>query len=924
MQRLLFLPVFILFIAFSYLFKTFYPDYLWFQSFNFQDVWWFTLKTRWVVFAALFTLTFFVLRLNLSITRFIAGRTVTTGQPRFSTPFKGLNDFLTQLSQAQTNSKQSLPAVILRGLSTLGVFIVSIMVALSFSTNWETIFSFIHQTSFNVADPIFKQDLSFYFFSLPMIELAKNWFSTVLILSFAFSGFLYFQQNILLFLFSKDIKNTGLRVHLFLLLGLFFMIVAFGAYLNVYSLLYSNRGAVFGASYTDIHAQLWGFKVLAGALLIQALLFIISAFRSISMLPFMTLGLVFVLSILVNSVYPNFVQKFVVNPNELKKESPYIAHNINYTRMAYGLDSIEMTSFPVDQTLTQSDLQNNDNIVDNIRLWNQEPLKQTFSQLQEIRLYYEFSNVDVDRYSIDGAMKQVMLSAREIDTSQLSSQAQTWINQRLIYTHGYGLVMTPVSRVTPEGLPYFYVKDLPPRSEISHEVTQPEIYFGEKNNGYRILNTHEREFNYPKVGQNVYVNYQGSGGIQLNSLFKRLVFSWKFSDIKILISSLIHDKSRLVFESDIRSIVKKITPFIAYDRDPYLVLRDNGRLVWMLDGYTLSSRFPYSEPFGRGDLNYIRNAVKVTIDAYSGETRFYAMPGDPIIETYAKFYPNLFNNYASMPHDLKQHIRFPKDLFNLQAAMLRTYHMTDVQVFYNREDLWSFPREIYGETEKQMDAYYMVTKLPGDEKESFVLMMPFTPTNKNNMIAWMTAKCDPDSYGQLRAFKFPKDKTIYGPTQIESRIDQDTEISQKLTLWGQVGSRVIRGNLMVVPVKDSLIYVEPIYLQATQSKLPELKRVIFSYGDKVVMDETLPRAISTLFTGNSQSVIDLEAGFIPDLTKPSSLETLLDQLFNNYDRFKQNARKGNWEQFGKGLGELDRTINSLKHNHKQLNNQKEI
>ena len=917
MSRLIFLPVLVVFVLLSYLFKNLYPDYLWFQSFDYASVWWFMLKTRWVVFGGVFLLTFFILRFNLQITRRIAGNSVSTGELRFTTPFSSLNSFLMQLFKSQSEVQPSLPAVLLGGLSTIGVVIVSVLVGLSFSADWETVFSFLHQTSFDLTDPIFNRDLSFYFFELPMIEWLRNWVATLIILSLAFSGFLYFQKNVLLFLFTKNTSNKGLRAHLYVLISAFFVVLSVGAYLKIFDLLYSNRGVVFGASFTDVHAQLWGYKIVAIALAIQALLFAVYAFWKRGFLPFMTLGAVFVLGVFLNSIYPSFIQNYVVAPNELQKETPYIANNIQYTRKAYGLDGMETVSFPVKQTLTETDLLRNKNIIDNIRLWNQEPLKQTFSQLQEIRLYYEFSNVDVDRYSVDGAMKQVMLSAREMDTSQLSSQAQTWINQRLVYTHGYGLCMTPVSRVTPDGLPHFYIKDLPPRSTEVGSVSRPEIYFGEKNNGYRILNTNEREFDYPRADSNVYTHYKGDGGISLNSLFKRFIFAWKFSDIKILISSLIHGESRLVFDADIRTIVRKITPFIAYDRDPYLVVRDDGRLIWMLDGYTLSDRFPYSEPFGTQGLNYIRNAVKVTIDAYTGETKFYAMSGDPIIATYKKYYPDLFHAYRDMPSDIKRHVRFPKDLFSLQASMLRTYHMTDVQVFYNREDVWSIPKEIYGENEKQMDAYYMVTKLPGDKEESFVLMMPFTPTNKNNMIAWMTAKCDPNAYGQLRAFKFPKDKTIYGPTQIESRIDQDTEISQKLTLWGQVGSRVIRGNLMVVPVEESLIYVEPIYLQATQSKLPELKRVIFSYGDRVVMNETLPQAISTLFSNvdfNSQRETEF---FKPDFSGKRSMDALLDELLEKYDQFKSSAKLGNWDQFGRGLSDLEKSIQLIRMNRKK-------
>ncbi|NQY74206.1 MAG: UPF0182 family protein, partial [Candidatus Margulisbacteria bacterium] len=556
--------------------------------------------------------------------------------------------------------------------------------------------------------------------------------------------------------------------------------------------------------------------------------------------------------------------------------------------------------------------QNNSNTINNIRLWNQGPLKDTFSQLQEIRLYYEFSNIDVDRYTINGNLEQVMLSPREMDISKFTSLAQTWINQHLVYTHGYGVVMSPVSRVTSEGLPHFYIKDFPPNSSIDLKITQPEVYYGEKIKDYLIVNTDESEFDYPKGEDNMYTHYAGAGGIQLDSLFKKFVYALKFSELKILISPQIKKKSRILYDHDIRNIVSTIAPFLVFDQDPYLVISPEGRMVWMLDAYTLSGNFPYSQPYRRG-VNYIRNSVKATIDAYSGETQFYIVdPKDPLIQTYSKIYGHLFKPFDQMPAGLQAHIRYPKDLFHVQANLYSTYHMTNPQVFYNKEDLWNIPSEIYGESEQRMNAYYMVTKLPDDEADSFILMLPFTPTNKNNMIGWMGAKCDLNEYGKLTVFKFPKDRTIYGPMQIESRIDQDTDISQKLTLWGQMGSRVIRGNLMVVPIEQSLIYVEPIYLQATSSKLPELKRVIFAYNNQIEMKENLYTAISSVFDGAQFESSEDDTNKLSSSSKPTgSLKAIVHTLRQHFNAFKQAAKSNDWALFGKKLGQVDDSIKKL-------------
>ena len=534
---------------------------------------------------------------------------------------------------------------------------------------------------------------------------------------------------------------------------------------------------------------------------------------------------------------------------------PFIKHNIAYTQAAYQLNNINEIDVNYEKMLTSFNDDAFNSTLNNVRLWNPGPLKSTLKQLQEIRLYYEFKNIDIDRYMIDGAPQQVMLSVRELDINQISQQAQTWVNKHLIFTHGYGLCMVPVNQFNEEGLPELLIRDIPPVSKADITVSRPEIYFGESTNHYVIANTKQKEFDYPKDNENRYTHYNGSGGIKLNSIFKRIVYAIKLKDIKLLISQNIHSRSRLMYDRNVHQIPRKITPFITYDNDPYIVINKDGRLIWMLDGYTSSEKFPYSTPYARR-INYIRNSVLATVDAYTGETHFYIKDNnDPIIKAHASMYPNLFKSIDDLSPDLRSHIRFPKGLFKITSKVFNTYHMNDPQVFYNKEDVWTFPTETYDtDTGITMEPYYMYVQNPKSGAFEYVMMMPLTPSNKNNLVSILTASCDPGNFGEMTVYKLPKQETVYGPLQIESRIDQNTEISKDLTLWGQVGSRVIRGNLMVIPYKNSILYVEPIYLQATQSKLPELKRVIVAFGDKVTMSPSIYEGIATLTKGDFQKI----------------------------------------------------------------------
>jgi uncharacterized membrane protein (UPF0182 family) len=892
-------PLFVLFLLITQL----YPSYLWFDSFGLNTIWIKEIQSKLIIFGFGFGIALIWLSAHVSIASRHCRNRKSEKTPPIQTGIPFLDQFLSQLQKNISQSQFSqLPRKVYRTLKITAVGLLSLFFGFLAKGHWESIILFLNQSPMGSIEPIFNKDISFYLFSIPLFNAIQGWVLTLIIISLIATFWLYLSENLIPALFKKQRIGKGIQGHILFLLGILLIILGIGEWLSRYDMLFASSGVVHGIGYTDHHIRLPLQSLTSIGYILLGLLIWLWPVLPLKKIPiYGGIGLV-IIQLLGGSILPGMIQNYSVQPNEISKETPYMKNNIQFTRQAYGLNHITDEEFPVSNTLTLDSINAESLTMSNIRLWNREPLKQTFSQLQEIRLYYEFGNIDVDRYMINNQLQQVMLSPREMDTSQLTAQAQTWTNRHLIYTHGYGLCMSPVNEVSKEGLPKFYIKNLPPISPFM-TITRPEIYFGEKANEYVIVNTKQEEFDYPKGDKNVYTNYQGNGGIQINSFLKRLIYALHFSDMKLLVSSLITSESRLLYDRSITAIVKKITPFIALDNDPYLVVSDTGRLVWMLDGYTFSSNFPYSEPFNHR-LNYIRNAVKITIDAYDGQLNYYISdPTDPIINAYSQFYTTLFKPLSDMPKDLLAHIRYPKDLFSVQSYMYQTYHMTDPQVFYNREDLWAIPSETYEQSEQVMQPYHMVSRLPGDTKESFLMMLPFTPTNKNNMIAWMSAKCDPEEYGQIKVYKFPKERTIYGPMQIESRIDQNTDISQKLTLWGQMGSRVIRGNLMVIPIKDSLVYVEPIYLQATQSKFPELKRVIFSYGDKIVMAKTLDEAVTQVFQ-EIDNTHNQEIDNIPKKNKKQSTKKHLKALYQSF----KSEKKINWTTFSELMNRLDQFL----------------
>ncbi|MBI3303899.1 MAG: UPF0182 family protein, partial [Deltaproteobacteria bacterium] len=617
--------------------------------------------------------------------------------------------------------------------------------------------------------------------------------------------------------------------------------------LQRYALLLSDNGVVFGAAYTDVHVRL---PLLMGLVGVSLLAMVLCAANLLFLrIRFLVAAVILVCGAsLIAWLVPLPFQSYRVKPDELRLESPYIVNNIAATRYGFGLDQISRRPFPAAGTLTPEVVAANEATIHNIRWWDPRPLLETYRQLQEIRLYYDFHDADIDRYTVNGTYQQVLLSGRELNQSRLPPEAQTWINLHFKFTHGIGLAMSPVNRFNVEGLPLFYIKDIPPVSPADLPIERPELYYGERASTYVVVGGGTKEFDYPKGQENVYTTYHGRGGVSLGSVWRRALFAWYFGDLKLLISGNVTASSQVLFRRLIQERIRRIAPFLRLDRDPYLTV-SNGRLIWLQDAYTVSDMLPYSQKTEPGGINYIRNAVKVAVDAYDGTPIFYiADPQDPLVRAYQQIFPSLFQPLDQMPGALREHIRYPEDLFLLQTSMYGTYHMTDPEVFYNKEDLWSFPQEHNRGKMVVMEPYYTIMRLPGEAREEFILMLPMVPSNRDNMIAWLAARCDGAHYGEVVEFAFPKEKLVYGPAQIEARIDQDTTISQQLSLWNQLGSRVIRGNLLVIPIEDALLYVEPLYLSAETRELPELKRLIASSGERVVMSQNVDSLLAALFT----------------------------------------------------------------------------
>jgi uncharacterized protein len=712
-----------------------------------------------------------------------------------------------------------------------------------------------------------------------------------------------------------------------------FLLLAWQSYLAMPNLLFGEDGPVAGARYTEIHALLPILYAQSVVAAVVALLAVASILLRSNRLVWIG-AFVYLLTIAAAWIYPGIMQRFSVAPNELAKETPYIQHNIAATRKAFGLDHIEEREMSGEKRLSAEDIQKNRLTVNNIRLWDQGPLLETFSQIQEIRLYYEFKQVDNDRYRINGEMQQVMLSPRELASASLPNR--NWINERLTFTHGFGLTLGPVDKVKEDGQPVLFVQDIPPASTIpSLKIERPEIYFGELTDEHVYVKTAAKEFSYPAGEENVFKNYEGEGGVSLGSSFRRLLFSTRFGDLKLMLSADLTPESRVLFHRNIRERLEMVAPYLTFDNDPYLVVSE-GRLYWLADAYTHSDRYPYSQAIrtSSGSLNYIRNSVKAVVDAYHGTVSLYiADERDPLIQTYARIFPGSLKPLAEMPEGLRAHLRYPEDIFKIQAQVYSTYHMDQPQVFYNKEDLWtpaviggSSPQSSEGGREpvaqtQTIEPYYTIMKLPGGQSEEFILMQPFTPRNKDNLASWMAARSDGEHYGKLVVYRFPKQKLIYGPKQIVTRANQDPEISRQLTLWDQRGSRVIPGTLMVIPVEESLLYVQPLYLRAASGRIPELRRVIVAADDRIAMEPTLEASLQRLFGATTPAeskppAAELKPGetmaAAPLAPTPAvAAGSLPAQAKQHYERAVQAQRDGDWARYGEELKRLGAVIDQL-------------
>lgn len=868
----------------------FYTDVLWYDDLGQVQVLWTRLSAEWLTGLVAFAVAFAIALVSLVVARRMAPRAVLTATDdaayRFEMALQPFRRFIDRHARL--------------GTVAVAAF-VAFVAALGMGGQWSVFRLAAEAVPFGVTDPQFGRDVSFFFFTLPALRAISGWLMGVLAVTTLLTAVMHLLTGAIRPWARLKGFDPHVKAHLSVLGGLMILVQAATYWLDIFELDYSPRGTVTGASYTDVHAQIPAYTVLiVVALLVGVALIINIRFRGWR-LPALGLGVWVAALVVVGGIYPAIVQQFRVAPNEAEAEAPYIERNIAVTRQAFGLDAVEVRAFPANESLTATDLAADAQTIGNVRLWDPGVAVQTYQQLQGIRQYYDFNDVDVDRYTIDGSRRQVLISPRELDVDRLAEQARTWVNQHLVYTHGYGVVVSPVSEASGQGLPRFIVKDIPPVSATDLRVEQPAIYFGELTNDYVVANTDIEEFDYPVGDQNAATSYAGATGVEVGGPLNRVAFALRFSAPQLLFSGYIRPDSKVLFRRTVTERVEELAPWLAFDEDPYIVIAD-GRLVWVLDGYTVSDRYPYSERLaGYGGLNYIRNSVKAVVDAYDGTTTLYAIDeADPLLATWRAVFPGLVADGSEMPDAVREHLRYPEDLFRVQAEVYKTYHMLDPRVFYNKEDQWELPGEAASENGTPMDPFYVLMQLPGEDVQDFMLMLPFTPRNKANMIGWMAASSDPADYGRRIVYTFPKQKLVLGPKQVEARINQDPQISQQLTLWSQRGSGVLFGNMLVIPVDDAIVYVQPLYLQAEQTAMPQLTRVIVAYGDAVAMQPDLPTALAAIFGEADEGP---GSGGAPGATAAEA-QALFEAAL-------EAQRAGDWAAYGRLIGELGQVLDAL-------------
>jgi len=878
----------------------FLVDWLWFGELGYRQVYSTEISVRALTGAVTFVIT--VAWLAFHVRRALAA---ISPAPITFTTREGFTVALPTRDQVR-------PLVMV--LAAVAAFLLASFV----STQWMTLLSWWHQVPFGTSDPVLGYDAGFYVFTLPALELLRGVLLALVMLAAIGAAGLYFVAGqIALTPFGLRVEDRA-RTHLTWLAAGFFLVLALGAWLSRVHEIVMPSGIIQGASYADAHARMPAALALVAAALVAAGLAAAAALTGRVRLLIAAAG-IYAVTMVVGQGYASLLQRFAVTPNEQVRETPFMEYNIAATRTAFGLDQVEERELRGEATLTRANIEANRATLENVPLWDHQPLLETFGQIQEIRTYYDFVAVDNDRYQINGQNRQVMLSVRELNPASLPNR--TWINERLVFTHGHGLTLGPVNEVTREGLPVLFVRDLPPVTTVNIDISQPSIYFGELANDYVIVRTRAEEFDYPKGEDNVYSQYAGTGGIPIGSLWNKLLFAIRFRSYQILLSDDITGESRLMFERQIRRRVAKIAPFLVLDQDPYAVVMD-GRIYWIQDAYTVSDRYPYSS--AAGGVNYIRNSVKVIIDAYQGTVTFYAADTvDPIAQTLAKIFPDLLRPLAEMPEELRRHVRYPEDIFQIQSSVYATYHMTNPAVFYNKEDQWEAPAVDSGGESRRMQPYYTMMKLPGEQDAEFIQMLPFTPRGRDNLASWMVARSDGQHYGKLQVFQFPKQTLVFGPAQVVARINQDQVIAPQITLWNQQGSQVIQGTLMVIPIEESLIYVRPLYLRAQAGRIPELTRVIVAHQNRIVMEPTFDQAIERLFgqadragapprPGPAGTATASTPPPAPGTAPPAGVDSaawnrLADEARDTYRRALEAQRAGDWAKYGeeiRRLGEL--------------------